>query len=46
MLIVAERFPDLDDALHQAVIGDRDVPPHRLHQLVLGEDLSRSDQHP
>ena len=46
MLVVTKRFPDLDNALHQAIVGDGDISPYRLHEFVLGDDLSvPSGQH-
>ena len=38
--IVAQRGPNLADALEQAVLGDMDVRPDRLDQFLLAEDSS------
>ena len=39
MPVVTQCAADFMDALHKAVIGDRDARPNRLHQLVLGDEL-------
>ena len=36
-LVVAQRPPDLHEALHQRVVGDGRVRPDGLHQLLLGD---------
>ena len=36
-LIVAERGPELPDALKQAVVADMDVRPDRIHQFLLAQ---------
>jgi hypothetical protein len=34
--IISNRLPDLNDALHHGIVGDRCVPPDRLEQFLLG----------
>jgi len=36
--IVAERAAQLTDALHQGIVGDGDIRPHRREQFVLGNE--------
>ena len=38
LVVVAERPADLPDALHEAVVGHRDVGPDGLHEVVLGDE--------
>ena len=40
MRLVAQRPADFVDALHQAVVGDRDPRPDGGHQLVLGDEAA------
>jgi hypothetical protein len=42
--IVPQRFAQLRDALHQAVIGDDHIGPYRLHQLVFGDHPSSASR--
>lgn len=42
-LSVAERAPNLDQRLHERVVGDGDVLPDRVDQLRLGNQPARVD---
>jgi hypothetical protein len=48
-LIIADRLPDVGDALRQRILGNGDVVPDPIHQLVLADEaagiLGKKAQH-